>query len=239
LSHQLLKKHSQLYKGSAFSQPVSRRIELLAKRFGRLSLDLGCGNGTYLKTLAKSGETVGIDFLKNNLYKAKDKEHHLVLCDAHFLPFKDNTFSLIITCGSMEHFFSVTTVSREMHRILRHNGISFVHIPIYPMYHLVEFRKGTFPNILHKWRKGVQWWIQLFNHAGFNMKYEIDEYLMRGRLEKWLKPPHWYQKLTAHRLYLTLSRKDRHQTQRKNHNRLTKPIIQQIRTPRKRPTTLK
>lgn len=83
---------------------------------GNTTLDIACGDG-YLTSLSPN-TTVGLDFSLNALKKAKDHgAKHLVLANAHKLPFKDLSFDLSICSGSLEHFNDPLLALKEMKRV--------------------------------------------------------------------------------------------------------------------------
>ncbi|MBI3486282.1 methyltransferase domain-containing protein [Candidatus Daviesbacteria bacterium] len=96
--------------------PGDGSYEILASiARGNRSVDIACGEGI-IEKLAK--DTIGIDFSLNALKKAKKFGiKNLVLADASYLPFKENTFDLAISAGSLEHFPDPQKALSEMVRI--------------------------------------------------------------------------------------------------------------------------
>jgi len=91
-------------------------------------LDVGCAEGHYLKLIASMNQgfrelyEVGLDIARNYLIKAKKEVHgdSWVLGDAQRLPFKDNSFDLVLFSEVLEHlpdpkraFMEVARVSRK------------------------------------------------------------------------------------------------------------------------------
>ena len=63
-------------------------------------------------------QIVGVDFSFTALNQAKKNgAKHLVLADAHALPFKNNAFELAISAGNLEHFENPQLAVDEMARI--------------------------------------------------------------------------------------------------------------------------
>lgn len=50
-----------------------------------------------------------------------------LVADAHVLPFKDESFDLVIAMNAFEHYASPETVTGEIHRVLRPGGRVFIH----------------------------------------------------------------------------------------------------------------
>lgn len=101
-----------------FGGPSDGSYEILASiAKGNKTVDIACGEGI-IERLAP--ETVGVEFSLNALNKAKQKgAKYLVLADAHTLPFKDNSFDVSISAGSLEHFQNPQKAVLEMARVSR------------------------------------------------------------------------------------------------------------------------
>lgn len=101
-----------------FAGPSDGSYEILASiARGNKTLDIACGEGAIEKL---APETVGVEFSLNALKKArKNAAKHLVLADAHALPFKDGSFDISISAGSLEHFKDPQKAINEMARVSR------------------------------------------------------------------------------------------------------------------------
>ena len=88
-------------------------------------LDVGCAEGYYLKFLADFHESreyrVGLDVAKNYLLKAKNKvfEALWVLGDAHELPFRNDSFDLVLCTEVLEHLSNPKKAFVEAARVAR------------------------------------------------------------------------------------------------------------------------
>ena len=132
--------------------PKHVRDRLLAKKIGLIEgqlkrvgiagpgvgLDVGCGQGWYLGTLAKSGQRmIGIDFSSGQLGKAAanlrlERLDAAVLAraDAQDLPFPDNTFDFAYSINAFHHLPSALAQAkalREIVRVLRPGGTFVLH----------------------------------------------------------------------------------------------------------------
>ena len=103
-------------------------------------LDLGCGRGDITLFLAnRTKETIGIDYSKeailiaNNIKKKFpkkiQKKTHFYRMRAEKLKFPDNYFDLVICIDLFEHISKeeLEVVLKEISRVLKRNGILFVH----------------------------------------------------------------------------------------------------------------
>ncbi|MEM1946686.1 MAG: class I SAM-dependent methyltransferase [Candidatus Caldarchaeum sp.] len=72
-------------------------------------LDVGCGTGLFLRFLREKGwtsEYVGVDVSSGMLAKALEKadaSSHVVMADAHHLPFRDNAFPILFSFTVLHH----------------------------------------------------------------------------------------------------------------------------------------
>jgi len=99
-----------------FGGPKDGSYEILASiAKGNKTVDIACGEGI-IERLAP--QTVGVEFSLNALKKAKNQgAKYLVLADAQALPFKDNSFDISISAGSLEHFQNPQKAILEMARV--------------------------------------------------------------------------------------------------------------------------
>lgn len=56
-------------------------------------------------------------------------------CDAHNLPFKDETFNVVIITAVLEHVIDPFCVTNELHRVLKKNGLIYSEIPFMQQVH--------------------------------------------------------------------------------------------------------
>lgn len=99
-------------------------FSLLESKKG-LALDLGCGTGNYTFELKNRGfEVVGLDISKEMLRIAKNKMPEILFVrgDAYLLPFKDNTFDLVLSVTMFEFIKKPENVLKEIYRILKPEG---------------------------------------------------------------------------------------------------------------------
>lgn len=85
-------------------------------------LDLGCGDGLFLKMLKnKNIEGIGLEVSEVAIAKAKTKG--LDVRKFNFaenkLPFTDNSFETVVLLDVLEHLYQPHKVLKEVHRVLR------------------------------------------------------------------------------------------------------------------------
>lgn len=97
-------------------------------------LDLGCGDGFVTSILfdGKGIDVIGTDYILRYL-KSCSKKHGFykgILCsDARRLPFKERTFSAVLSNCVIEHIPDVRLVLAEVNRVLKHGGRFIFTVP--------------------------------------------------------------------------------------------------------------
>jgi ubiquinone/menaquinone biosynthesis C-methylase UbiE len=90
---------------------------------GKKLLDIGAGNGTLTKIMAKMGfDVTGIDF---SPLPGTDT----IQADAHDLPFPVGRFDVVLSTNSFEHVASPFVALCEMNRVLVKEGIAVIIMP--------------------------------------------------------------------------------------------------------------
>jgi SAM-dependent methyltransferase len=94
-------------------------------------LDLGCGPGVQIAYLARKNLVCGLDAGLSLLKEAH--EHRLEPCQADaqqaHLPFADECFDALVCTDVLEHLISPMTLLREIHRVLKPDGVAVIGIP--------------------------------------------------------------------------------------------------------------
>lgn len=103
-------------------------------RIFKRALDIGSGLGaTLIKLTHIAEDVIGLDIV-NNI----DSDLPFVYCDLNskYLPFKNESFDLIICTEVLEHLHHPHQVLKEMNRILTDDGLCV--ISIYNAYNIIE-----------------------------------------------------------------------------------------------------
>jgi len=95
-------------------------------------LDLCCGTGDFCEIIKKehpNAEILGADFSENMLEIAREKNPCIsyVQCDAVNLPFKDNSFDVVIVGFGLRNILNAEKAVEEIYRVLKPNG-KFLHL---------------------------------------------------------------------------------------------------------------
>jgi len=124
-------------------------LDVLPKLSDRgLVLDLGCGDAPYA------------GFFRNFQYVAVDlnkRSKAVVLCDATSLPFKSETFDLVLASELLEHVSEPSLVLKEAYRVLKFNGHIIVTTRFMFPYHPEpsDYYSSRRRPLLSYWRKPV------------------------------------------------------------------------------------
>ncbi|PTD94898.1 hypothetical protein C9439_00205 [archaeon SCG-AAA382B04] len=117
--------------------PVLKNVEFES---GDEVLDIGGGTG-YLGDLMKKEfnlEYVVLDSNKKMLSKSKQKNiDTMILGNALNLPFKDQSFDMILCVDALHHFMEKTRALEEMKRVLKDRG-KIVILDLYPYLFLTK-----------------------------------------------------------------------------------------------------
>jgi ubiquinone/menaquinone biosynthesis C-methylase UbiE len=114
--------------------------EVLPDVKGLRILEVACGRGGFVSSLARSGALAyGMDFSFAAIQVAKQKTSSencvspicLLQGDAHALPFTDGYFDTVISCETIEHLPTPMKALREFHRVTRTGGTLILTTPNY------------------------------------------------------------------------------------------------------------
>lgn len=93
-------------------------------------LDAGCGTGFILHNLKKYGNLYGLDINEQAVRICKQNGLKNVVCGSVLdLPFRKETFDIVILADIIEHIKNDKKVIREAYRVLKKNGIVIIHTP--------------------------------------------------------------------------------------------------------------
>ena len=115
----------------------ARRIieELNPKKTEKI-IDLGCGTGYYLFLLSNLGvklNLVGFDYDEKAIEEARDnlkkKSIDFIIGNLHRMPFEDKSFDKAVMSEVLEHVEEDVAVLKEVHRILKPNGVIVISVP--------------------------------------------------------------------------------------------------------------
>lgn len=141
-------------------------------------LDIGCGFGEFGGVFFDSFVEVGVDISGQDLALAAPKKKYkkLTLADARNLPFKDESFSTVISISSIEHIKDVEKVFDEAFRVLKKGGqfIFTVHTKEAERLFFLPFARSFFIDLYRKVFKHEinlekEQWLKMAKKAGFEI----------------------------------------------------------------------
>ena len=100
--------------------------------------DVGCGTGAILKQLGNPERNVGIDLSPEAISFCRQRNlNNVQQADICALPFADASFDAVICSSVLYHQWisDVDAAIREMHRILRPNGVLLINVPAFRFLH--------------------------------------------------------------------------------------------------------
>jgi len=103
------------------------RNKVLRNVKGKLILDVGCGEGMYMKEI-KDREVHGVDFDKCVLKKAK-RFGKVKFADIHKIPFNSNKFDTVYCSEVLEHVNNPKRVVEEALRVCKKGGVVIFAVP--------------------------------------------------------------------------------------------------------------
>jgi len=113
------------------SQKLNTLKKLLANQKYQKILDVGCAGGSMANKVGyifPKSKITGIDAYKDSIKYAKEKYPgiNFLVADAHNLPFKANTFDMVICYETIEHVVNPKKVLNEIKRVMKKSGIALV-----------------------------------------------------------------------------------------------------------------
>lgn len=183
-------------------------------------IDLGCGQGdvSHQLKLMGFGNVVSIEISSKLLQYAKEKysnELPLVVADGLQVPFKNNSFDIVISAAVIEHVLDQSKYIKEISRIARHSGYIILVTDCY--FYRIQKRLGFYgqgqnafpiddapypPNLLKKFKEFDlelfhcdAWGHYKFHHLRIATNgilaalFHLFPQLIQNKIKKWL-PPH-------------------------------------------------
>jgi len=138
-SNNLLKNWDKVAESHRYVAPRHHNVLKLVTTSEGFALDIGCGHGYILNTLANMGkwQLYGIDISPKNVKIAtkianiNKVDITFIIGDALNLHFQDASFDLIIASDVIEHVNNKLQLLLEMKRVLKDNGEIIISFPAY------------------------------------------------------------------------------------------------------------
>jgi len=160
-----------------FENPNFPLFSLLSKEIlesgAKTILDVGCGNGAFLKYLASV--TSDLELQGIDLSDAAEKESNIIFLKGDFLTYQfPGKFDAVVTLAVIEHLRDVSSFAHQIHDLLNKDGVAYVmtlnesgilyrlsnllrklglhqtFIRLYDVHHLNHFSKESLERLLTK-----------------------------------------------------------------------------------------
>lgn len=127
--HDYTEEHLKKYINHYISGKRNNKIRIVTRLLGDIQdksvLDIGIGAGFFSRLcLQKKAKTISLDFAELIIqYNRKNNsEFRLVQADAQHLPFKNESFDIVLALDVIEHLYSPLDLLNETNRVLKEKG---------------------------------------------------------------------------------------------------------------------
>ena len=120
-----LQKYLHFYRSGRRKIKIRIVSRLLGVIEGKSVLDIGIGEGFFSRLcLQKKAKTISLDFADPMIqyHKENNPDFTLVQADAQYLPFKNESFDIVLALDLIEHLPSPPDFLNEVNRVLRKGG---------------------------------------------------------------------------------------------------------------------
>ena len=148
-------------------QIVHKLIKVFAGKRGKV-LDIGAGTGKILSELKDKGwQIMGIDEEKEAVKWSKKRGVKIMQANLEKkLPFKENSFDLVLSLDALEHLRKDSNALKEINRVLKSKGIAIITVPAYQwLFNYWDKMLG------HKRRYSKQSLKKIIKAKNFNIEY--------------------------------------------------------------------
>jgi len=125
---------------------VAQRFNELLETAPRAVLDVGAGDGRYLRffeSRLSQALVVGCEISLTRAQRMRAKGLRVVVARSEELPFRDGAFDLVTLVEVLEHTQSPARSLEEVRRVLRHGGRLALTTPNYPVKRLYDARAAV------------------------------------------------------------------------------------------------
>lgn len=172
------------YRYHLLRDEVSKVVKFTGRSSGRI-LDVGCGTGDRLDVFRERGfETYGVETSDSADYATDHMKLNVVKGDLFSAHFPDAFFDMVTLYNVLEHTHHPVGVIREIHRILKREGLLIIQVPNKDSLQCKIFKKrwAAFDVPRDLYYFGVHTLTSLLRKGGFQIK-RIDQFM------NWWHPP--------------------------------------------------
>lgn len=105
--------------------------KLVDTKHFRKILDLGCASGAMTNKLSQifpDAQITGVDTYNAAISYGREQYPHIkfLIADAHKLPFRNNSFDLVVCYETIEHLVNPEIALKEINRVIKKTGMAVV-----------------------------------------------------------------------------------------------------------------
>jgi len=189
----------------AYGRRTEAYLRVIKEFIGDLSkltvVDIGCGSGVFSIALAKDNFVVALDIDRKPLEAIK-KIVAVVNADAHYLPFKPESFDIVLSLSLMEHLEDPAGHVEDLRNIVKRGGWLILQLPNLRYFFEIHskvpflfllpqkiqrlvFRKSEYPYVVNM-NLTIKGALKLLLSAGFTLRKTVKIYLIEiMRLIPW------------------------------------------------------
>lgn len=162
--------YDKIVRLTTFYRDSSWKKEMLRLMDGKneLILDLACGTGilsSFIHNGYANAQIFGTDLTYEYLKLAKNRQSYALLTNslAEFLPYKDESFDVIVS-SYLVKYAELSTMVKEHWRVLRKGGIIIIHDFTYPDTKIMKTLWHFYFQILNELGKIIRPWRDVFSN---------------------------------------------------------------------------
>lgn len=153
---------SKFIKQGSISGSIWRAQEIISLSNSILNppvLDLGCGDGSFVKLVFNGKLDFGLDLSSSKISKAKQIKAYknYIIADAHKIPLSTNSINTVFSNSVFEHIPNLDGVIYEISRVLKPGGelIFTTHSPQSKKFYFSSFLRGFGLNLLANYYENI------------------------------------------------------------------------------------
>lgn len=162
--------YDKIVRLTTFYRDSSWKKEMMRLMDGKneLILDLACGTGilsSFIHNGYANAQIFGTDLTYEYLKLAKNRQSYALLTNslAEFLPYKDESFDVIVS-SYLVKYAELSTMVKEHWRVLRKGGIIIIHDFTYPDTKIMKTLWHFYFQILNELGKIIRPWRDVFSN---------------------------------------------------------------------------
>lgn len=122
--------HDTLLEGCSHPLRLNVALNFLERVGGnKLVLDCACGDGIQAEKFSKTHRVIGIDLSSVRVKRARAKGLSVMVADVYNLPFKNDTFDVLVFGEILEHLTEPEKALKEINRTLKSKGYLIMDTP--------------------------------------------------------------------------------------------------------------